>query len=99
MAGHSNRFHFVLAFSNQSLFHECCQSPSVLDHRNLNAQFNRYTGISFVVGSPNPTLGNNFNSALVRLPRGNCCHGGYDWGTNTTLFGSASHLAHTFTLV
>ena len=57
------------------------------------------TDISFVVVSPNPTLGNNFNSALVRLPRGNCCHGGYDWGTNNTLFGSASHLAHTFTLV
>ena len=59
MAGHSNRFHFILAFSNQSFFHECCQSPSVLDHRNLNTQFNRYTDISFVVGSPNPTLGKN----------------------------------------
>ena len=51
MAGHSYRFHFVLAFSNQSFFHECCQSPPILDHRNLNVQFNRYTGISFVVGS------------------------------------------------
>ena len=99
MAGHNNRFHFVLAFSNHSLFHELCQSPAVLDHRNLYVQFNGYPGISLVVGSPNHTFDKKFNSALVPLPRGNCCYGGYGWGTSSALFGSASHLAHTFTLV